>query len=169
MYKLLKLLGVLTVISSSVGQASALSISTSPIFATQTDEEFIFAWTGSSTFNLASLSFAPSSSLSTNLLTTLSPYTTTVGGNLSGSSQLTEILSLTPGTPYTASYSITGSIPNTINVTLVPVSAVPLPASLPLFAMALLFGLGLLGYNRARTNGWFSDVNRQLASADPAI
>jgi hypothetical protein len=162
MYKLLKLLGVLAVVASSVDHASALSISASPIFATQTTEEFSFSWSGSTTFSLSNLSF--SSPPGPNLLTTLSPFTTS-GGTLSGSGKLSEILSVTPGTPYTAAYTINGSLPNSINVQLSPV---PLPAAFPLFAMALL-GLGLFGYHTARSNGRFYGLNRQLANADSAI
>jgi hypothetical protein len=154
MYKLLKLLGVLAVVASSIDHASALSISTSPIFATQTTEEFSFSWSGSGTFNLSNLSF--SSPPGPNLLTTLSPFTTPGGGSLSGSNKLTEILSVAPGTPYTASYTINGSFPDSIRVQLSPV---PLPASFPLFAMALL-GLGLIGYHTARSNGGFFGLNR---------
>ena len=151
MYKLLKLLGALAVLASSGDRASALTLnsSSSPIFATQTTEEFIFAWTSSGgNFSLSNLSF--SSPPAPNLLTTLSPFTTSLGGTLSGSGKLTEILSVAPSTPYTASYTLTSgtSFPSSVSVTLSPV---PLPAGFPLFAMALI-GLGLIGYNSARKN-----------------
>jgi hypothetical protein len=42
------------------------------------------------------------------------------------------------------SYAISGSLPNSISVALVP-----LPASAPLFVMALI-GLGMMGYRSAR-------------------
>lgn len=130
----------LAVMILSINPASALSITTSPLFATQETEELSFAWAGSGTFTLADLSLSSPPSLSV-----LSPP---IGGDFSGSGQLTQILSLSPGTPYTVSYGISGSIPDSVTVSLSPV---PLPASLPLFAMALLIGVGMLGYNAARS------------------
>jgi hypothetical protein len=83
MYKLLKLLGIMTLLVSSIGQASALSVSTSPIFATGGVEDFVFSYSGGP-FTLSSLSF--SSPPSANLLRTLTPFTTAAGGSLNGSS-----------------------------------------------------------------------------------
>jgi hypothetical protein len=151
MHKLLKLLGVLAIVTSSIDNASALSMSFSPMSATGTSEEFVFSYSGSGTFNLSSLSF--SSPSTGNLLGgPLSIYTTSTGGSLTGSGTLSEIISTTSGKAYTASLNITGSFPESINVTLSPV---PLPASFPLFAMALI-GLGLIGYRAARTNSRFA-------------
>jgi len=143
MFKLLKLLGIFAILTCSIGNASALSVSTSPIFATGTVEDFIFSYSGGP-FTLSSLSFA--SPPAGNLLTTLTPYTTALGGTLSGSGSISEIISTAPGTAYTASYTIAGTLPSTITVTL---SAVPLPASFPMFALALIC-LGALGYHAAR-------------------
>src|SRR6202022_2637554 len=105
MHKLLKLLGVLAIVTSSIDNASALSMSFSPMSATGTSEEFVFSYSGSGTFNLSSLSF--SSPSTGNLLGgPLSIYTTSTGGSLTGSGTLSEIISTTSGKAYTASLNI---------------------------------------------------------------
>jgi hypothetical protein len=156
MYKFLKLLGVLAVVACSIDHASATSTSAQPIFVTGPSDDFVFSYSTGSAFTLSSLSFAPTSSPSSNLLTSLSPYTSSIGGSLNGTGTLSEIISAKPGTPYVVSYTYSGA-PNSLSVS---VSAVPLPASFPLFAMALI-GLGLIGYRKARKNGGFFTLDRQ--------
>jgi hypothetical protein len=138
MYKLLKLLGVLAVVASSIGHSSASSIS----------EDFVFSYTTNGSFTLSNLSY--SSPTSGNLLTGLSPYTSSSGGFLSGSGKLSEIISVDSTQTYTSDYSISHFTGPTATFS-VSVSPVPLPASFLLFAMAL-FGLGLVGYHTAGGN-----------------
>jgi hypothetical protein len=141
-----KLLGVAALVVSSVGQAYAFSISNFPVTATGAVSDFAFTYSTGTPFTLSGLSlFLPPSG--GNLLGgTLATYTTPTGGSLSGSNTLNEVISTTPGAQYELSYNITGSLPNS---TFASLSAVPLPASFPLFVMALI-GLGLVGYRSSR-------------------
>ena len=75
----------------------------------------------------------------------LQPYTTLGGQTIAaGSGSLSEVITAPAGS-YTFSFNTTA---DTLHLT---VSAVPLPAGFPLFAMAML-GLGMLGYYKSRTN-----------------
>jgi hypothetical protein len=138
MSKLLKLLGVLAVMTSSIGYASAATV----------QEDFVFNYSSSGSFTLSDLTYASTSTPNTNL-PTLFPYTTATGGALSGSGKLSEVISVDTGQNYFSNYSVTNSMGNTQSFS-VSVSAVPLPAGFPLFVMALL-GLGLFGYQTARS------------------
>lgn len=140
MLKLLKLLGVLAVVTSSTGHASASSIT----------ENFIFSYSTNGSFKLSNLSYSSTSNPSVNLLTSLSPFTSSAGGTLSGSGKLSETISVSSTQSYTSNYSITGSSA-TSSTFGVSVSPVPLPASFPLFAMAII-GLGVIGYYKVRPN-----------------
>jgi hypothetical protein len=152
MYKLLKLLGVLAVAISSIGQASAFSSSFFPATLTGTPEEIMLSYSSTVDFNLNSVSLALGSPPGpTNVLAgvpgALLPFTTAAGQTITnGSGTLSEIFTAAAGN-YTFSYN-TGANSGSINVSISPV---PLPASFPLFAMALI-GLGLIGYHTARTN-----------------
>jgi len=142
MFKLLKLLGVLAVVTSSSGHAYASSIT----------EDFVFSYSSSGSFTLSNLSYSSSSPPSGNLLLSspsLGTFTSSTGGSLSGSGQLSQIISVNSGQTYSSNFTISGA-PGTLT-TSVSVSAVPLPASFPLFAMAIV-GLGLIGYYKARPN-----------------
>jgi len=148
MYRVVRLLGLLALVISSIGQASAVSIQISPVTATGSLSDFTFSYSTapSSPFTLADLSLsAPSGP---NLLGgTLATYTTPTGGNLSGTGTLSEIISTTPGTQYTVSFDLAGgSLHSSVGAALSPV---PLPASFPLFVMALI-GLAMAGFYSAR-------------------
>jgi hypothetical protein len=139
MYKFLKLLGMLAVLTSSTGYASAATI----------QEDFIFSYSSNGSFNLTSLSYSTGG---VNQLTS-SPYTSSIAGPgnlLSGSGKLSEIISVDTTKSYTSGYSILNATGN-IQSFGVTVSPVPLPASFPLFVTALL-ALGLVGYRSTRTN-----------------
>jgi hypothetical protein len=138
MTKLLKLLGVLAVVTSSIGYASAATV----------QEDFVFSYSSNGSFTLSDLTYASTSTPNTNLLT-LFPYTTATGGGLSGSGKLSEVISVDTGTSYFSNYAITNATGNTQSFS-ISVSPVPLPAGFPLFVMALL-GLGLFGYHTARS------------------
>jgi hypothetical protein len=170
MYKLLKSLGVLAVVVSCVGQASAFSSSVFPVTLTGGPEEFLLSYSSSSSFSITDLSLELGNPGSPpNLFavsgTTFFPFTASTSsvGNtiispLTGS--LSEVFS-GPAGNYTFSYTT-----NATNSVSLGVSPVPLPASFPLFAMALM-ALGMFGYHTARSK--FSGLNRQLVSADSAI
>lgn len=156
MYKLFKALGLLAALISSVGQASAFSSSIFPVTLTGTPEQVLISYTSSGTFNLNSLSLQLGSSapFGPNVLLgvvgQLTPFTTSGGASLTGSGQLSEIITAPAGN-YTFSFN-TGS--DSLRLT---VSPVPLPASFPLFALALI-GLGALGYHAARKSGRTSSI-----------
>jgi hypothetical protein len=139
MYKLLKILGVLAVVTSSINYASATTL----------QEDFVFSYNTNGSFTLSGLSY--SSPPGGNLLTGLAPYTSAGGGPIAaGSGSLSEIISVDTSRSYVSNYSVTGFTGNVSSFRL-SVSPVPLPAGFPLFVMALL-GLGLFGYHTARTN-----------------
>ena len=157
MYRSLKILGVLAVAISSISQASAFSSSVFPVCLTGGQEDFFISYSSSGPFNLSNLSLESGSSGGTpNVFavsgTTFFPYTgSSSANNLSGTGSLSEVLSVPAGN-YTFSYttSATGSLS-------LGVSPVPLPASFPLFALALI-SLGIFGYHAARKSGGTSSV-----------
>jgi hypothetical protein len=155
MYKLLKVLGVLGAVVSSVGQASAFSSSVFPVALSGSPEDVTISFTTSNTFNLNSLSLELGSSapFGPNVLANggaLTPFTSSTGSNITGSGSLSEIITAPAGS-YTFAFN-TGS--DSLHLS---VSAVPLPASFPLFALALV-GLGMFGYHTARKSGRTSSV-----------
>ena len=170
MYKLLKSLGVVAVLMSSVGQASAFSTAVFPVSLTGSPETFLLSYSSTAAFSITDLSlelgnpgsgpnlfatnpgpFVPfTSSIVSVANTIISPLTGSISEVFSG-----------PAGNYTFSFST-----NATNFVSLGVSPVPLPASFPLFAMALI-ALGMLGYHTARAK--FSGLNRQLSGADSAI
>jgi hypothetical protein len=151
MYKLLKLLGVVAVIASASGHA----------YASTLQEDFVFSWSTNGSFTLADLSY--SSPTSGNLLT--GPFTTATGGSVpAGSGTFSDLVSVDTTQHYTSDYTISNFTGN-VSTFSISVSPVPLPASFPLFAMALLLGLGLMGYHSVRSKGGLFGLNRQLESA----
>jgi hypothetical protein len=151
MHRSLKVLGVLATVVMSVGQASAFSSSVFPISLTGGPEDFLLSYSSAGPFNLSNLSLESGTPGSPpNLFaasgTTFAPFTgSSSANNLSGSGTLNEVFSAPAGN-YTFSYTTTADSLS------LRVSAVPLPASFPLFAMALI-GLGVLGYRAARRSG----------------
>jgi hypothetical protein len=152
MHKMLKFLGVLALGFSSIGQASAFSSNIFPVSLTGTPEEVIISYSSTIDFNLDSVSLALGSPPgSTNILAgvpgALLPFTTAVGATIThGTGTLTEMITAPAGN-YTFSFDTTANGSLSLSV-----SPVPLPASFPLFAMALI-GLGMLSYRAARTKG----------------
>jgi hypothetical protein len=150
MPKFIKLLGILAIVVSSITSAAAATFSAGLFPGTGGTEDFVFSYTSTNSFTLSDLSLSgPGTG---NLLAgTLLPFTTAMGGSLGGSpvsGTLSEVVPTTAGMSYTASYSINALPSGDISVS---VSPVPLPASFPLFAMALI-GLMVVGYRTARTN-----------------
>jgi hypothetical protein len=152
MHKMLKVLGVLAIGLSSIGQASAFSSNIFPVSLTGTPEEVIISYSSTIDFNLDSVSLALGSPPGpTNILAgvpgALLPFTTAVGATIThGTGTLTEMITAPAGN-YTFSFDTTANGSLSLSV-----SPVPLPASFPLFAMALI-GLGMLSYRAARTKG----------------
>jgi hypothetical protein len=152
MHKMLKFLGVLALGFSSIGQASAFSSNIFPVSLTGTPEEVIISYSSTIDFNLNSVSLALGSPPGpTNILAgvpgALLPFTTAVGATIThGTGTLTEMITAPAGN-YTFSFDTTANGSLSLSV-----SPVPLPASFPLFAMALI-GLGMLSYRAARTKG----------------
>jgi hypothetical protein len=140
MYKLVKLLGVLVVLASSMGHASAATLI----------ENFIFSYSTNGSFTLSNLSYTSTSAPGVNLLTVLSPYTTLVGGSLSGTGKLSQYIAVDTTQNYLSNYNVSNATGNAQSFS-IAVSPVPLPAGFPLFAMALIC-LGVIGYHTARTN-----------------
>jgi hypothetical protein len=156
MYRSLKILGVLAIAVSSIGQASAFSSSVFPISLTGGQEDFVLSYTSAGPFNLSNLSLESGSPGSPpNIFastTAFSPYTgSSSANNLTNSGTISEILSVPAGN-YTFSYSTTASSLS------LSVSPVPLPASFSLFALALI-SLGFYGYHTARKNGRTNSVS----------
>jgi hypothetical protein len=152
MYKFLKVLGVLAAVISSVGQASAFSSSIFPVALSGSPEDVTISFTSTNTFNLNSLSLELGSSapFGPNVLAgvtggSLTPFTSSTGSDITGSGSLSEIITAPAGS-YTFAFN-TGSDSLRLSI-----SAVPLPASFPLFALALV-GLGMFGYHTARRSG----------------
>ena len=160
MYKTLRLLGILVLAALPVGHASAASVT----------EDLVISYSSPTDFSFSSLSFG--SGTSGNFLSSvaLGPYSlgsgTIFDKNVTLDTTQTYTFAFNTGTfNGSATLSPSASTPSftlinssgggsffqaTASVTPL-VSATPLPASLPLFAMALL-GLGMLGYSAARAN-----------------
>ena len=169
MYKLLKSLGLVAVLVGSIGQASAFSTTVYPVTLTGSPETFLLSYSSSDAFSITNLSLElgnPGSApnLSATNPGPLVPFTSsvvsaanTIISPLTGS--ISEVFS-GPAGSYTFAYTT-----NATNSVSLGVSPVPLPASFPLFALALL-ALGMVGYHAARPK--FSGLNRQLAGSESA-
>jgi hypothetical protein len=134
MPKLFKLLSFsfLAVVICSAGAASGMSIT----------EEFVFNYVDPSNtpFTITELSYELAGS-NDNLLTGLQPYVTTPIV-LSGSGQLSELISIDPTKNYVTTVGVNPAIAQ-YTATVSAVSPVPLPAGFPLFALALACLIGL--------------------------
>lgn len=133
MHKLAKLLGVLAITAFSASSA----------FASST-VDFIFSYSTTSGFTLSDIEYQLNGA-GPNLLTSL-PAAFDGHHFSAGSGSISEILTVAdPLTSYSSSFKVTPSL-GTFSVT---VSAVPLPASFPLFALALI-SLAAIGYHASR-------------------
>jgi hypothetical protein len=148
MSKFIKLLGILAVLVSPIGSAAATTIVSQKFFGTGGSEDFVFSYSTTTPFTLSNLSFVPLPSGGSLLAGTLLPFTTSTGGSLNGTGSLSQMITTTLGTSYRASFAINSLPTGSFGVS---VSPVPLPASFPLFAVALLV-LGLIGYRATRAN-----------------
>jgi hypothetical protein len=162
MYKTLRLLGVLVLAALPVGHASAASVT----------EDLVVSFSSPTNFSFSSLSFASPSSGNFLSGVSLGPYSlgsqTIFNADVTLDTTQTYTFAFNTGTfSGTASLAPSSSTPSfaLINTSgggslfqataSVSPLATPLPASLPLFAMALL-GLGVIGYRAARTNNRFA-------------
>jgi hypothetical protein len=139
MLKLVKVLGILAVLFTTVDRASALSFT-----ATGTSEDYIitnqsgFSITGNISF-LTGLT-GPGGTL----------VASTIAFALDNGQSFSQVVSgFTTGSDFHTVFN--GGGPGSPTIFAESVSAVPLPAGFPLFAMALL-ALGTLGYFKARKN-----------------
>jgi hypothetical protein len=153
MQKLLKLLGILAVVASSTGQASAFSGSVFPVQTTGGLEDLIISYSSANPFNVNSVSLelgnpgSPPNVLAS-IVGPLQQYTTAGGANVAaGTGSLSELITA-PAGQYTISFSTTA---DKFSASLSPV---PLPAGFPLFALALVV-LGGFGYYGSRKNTGF--------------
>ncbi|WP_156163391.1 hypothetical protein [Bradyrhizobium sp. LTSP857] len=136
MNKLAKYLGVVSLVFSFVGPASAASLQ---------EYLFTFSYNTNGSFTLSNLSYSYSGGSNT-----LSGIYTTSGGGVigAGSGSISQLVSVDTSKSYASNYSVSHFTGTTSSFGL-SVSAVPLPAGLPLFALAI-FALGLVGYRTAR-------------------
>jgi hypothetical protein len=139
MFKLLKIVGVLALLVSTVEHASALTFT--DYTATSTTETYSVMNTGSASITLSQLVFQLFGT-TTNLFSNAGPVTILAGTTFSET-----VGGLTVGASYQAGFS---SDANPLSVT-VGLSPVPLPAGFSLFVMALV-GLGAFGYYGSRRN-----------------
>lgn len=141
MPKLLKILSVVAAVICIGGTASAASIT----------EDFVFNYVSNTPFTITELSYSLAGSSNPNLLTGLQSYVTTNPATpvyLSGSGQLSELISINPSANYVTTVGVNPAIA-TYTATISAVSAVPLPAGFPLFALAIVCLIGL-GYKARR-------------------
>lgn len=161
MNRFLKIFGILAISLSSIGQASALSFT-----ATTTSELFSFTYTASSPFTLSNLTLTSPTNVNLLAGTGLGIYSGSAGSLITNlSNTISAVVSTVPGTTYTSFPSvsatlISGSFSFTSAAALSPV---PLPASFPLFAMALVV-LGMIGYRSIRAGGVSSNKNDSLSA-----
>lgn len=135
MNKLTKYLGVISLVLSFVSPSSAATL----------QEYFTFSYNTNGSFTLSGLSYSHSGG--SNLLSGI--YTTPGGGVIgAGSGSITQLVSVDTTKSYVSNYSVSNFTGTTSSFG-ISVSAVPLPAGLPLFALAI-FALGLVGYRTAR-------------------
>ncbi len=155
MLKLLKILGVVAAVICTASAASAASIT----------EDFVFNYVDSSNtpFTITELSYELAGS-NVNLLTGLQSYVTTNPSTpvyLSGSGQLSELISINPSANYVTTVGVNPAIAQ-YTATVSAVSPVPLPAGLPLFALAMVCLIGL-GYKVGCRDGSSSSAQVALA------
>ena len=129
-----------------LSSVAVLAFSAAPACAATITEDFVFSYTNptGSSFTLSYL-FYGTNPFGQNLLSELQ---TDVGKSFSGSGSLSQLVTIDPSQTY---YSIAG-INGTVESYRVTVSAVPLPASFPLFGLALV-ALAVFGY-RSRREVW---------------
>jgi hypothetical protein len=129
-------LGVVSLVVSFISPASA---------ATLQEYLFSFNYNTTTSFTLSNLSYSYTGGSNT-----LSGIYTTSGGGVvgAGSGSISQLIYIDPSKSYSSSYSVAGLGGKSATFG-VSVSAVPLPAGLPLFALAI-FALGLVGYRTTR-------------------
>jgi hypothetical protein len=127
-----KVFAVLAISILSVGTASAATIT----------EKFVFGYANvpGGSFTLSDLSLTNGGG---NLLVSLLPFTTAVGGTLTGSGSLSEIVSINTSFSTNATFNMTNTVSGFPVITL-SLSPVPLPASSYLFGLALISFGGIL-------------------------
>jgi hypothetical protein len=138
MFKLVKILGVMAVLFGTVDHASALSFT-----ATASTEDYTI--TNQSLFTISgNVAFDTSSNVT--VFTTSPSFSLGLGASFSE-----PITGLTSGDVYHTVLNVTGN--GTPTIVSESVSAVPLPAGFPLFAMALLALVSLAYFGRRNSGG----------------